>query len=134
MDKKNNTINRDVSVSEFQIWKANSNKTVSELRESITKRVGGQYLPRALSNETRKRILLQITNTRNITKIVDELNHIKVRSWIAEGYDFNYNGNGNRHYGFLKEELQRIEFKLQQMGVEKQYEIETENPDRWRPK
>jgi hypothetical protein len=130
MGKKNTTINRNVSVSDFQVWRANNDKTVKHLRKSITERVGGQYLPRALSKETRKKILLSLTERRTNETVIDSLEHTKVRSWIAERCNFEYNPNDDRHYGFLKEELQKIEFVLQQREINNEYEVEAENPKR----
>jgi len=130
MGKKNTTINRNVSVSDFQVWRANDDRTVKELRQSITRRVGGQYLPRALSKETRKNLLLSLSERDANESVISSLEHKKVRLWIAEKCDIEYEPSGKRHYGFLKKELQKIEYILEERNINKDVEIETDNPSR----
>jgi len=130
MGKKNTTINRNVSVSDFQVWRANDDRTVKELRQSITRRVGGQYLPRALSKETRKNLLLSLSEREVSESVISSLEHKKVRLWIAEKCNIEYEPSEERHYGFLKKELQKIEYVLKEQNINKDVKIESDNPSR----
>lgn len=126
MDKKNTTINREVSISKFNQWRAEDTRNTSNIRKSITKRVGGVYLPRCLSSETRKYIIRNLTETSET--LIEQLNHIKQRYWISELCEFQYCGDNGRCYTFNKIELQKIDFTLKQNNINQNSDIEEEPP------
>lgn len=125
--------NRDVNVTEFTIYKANNNRTRDELRQSITKRVGGQYLPRAISNETRVNIIKSLDPEPVYNSILESKNHIQLRKWIGDicGFDYDYTKeNCTRAYTLNRNELQHIDYMLDKHDIDGDFEINTENPKR----
>lgn len=109
--------------------RAQDDRLVDDLRQSITRRVDGQYLPTVLSRETLAGVIEALDESPHIGAVTADLNYEALRHWVADCCELDYNlASEDRYYPFRKRELQAIDYELADAGLEPTAEIETDNP------
>lgn len=122
---------RSSLISETERRQARDDRTVADLRQDICRRLegDGQYLPRVLSRATVVAILDRLDDdTRQLERVAADLNHIKLRRWLADLVGFYYEPTGGRGYTLRKDELQQVDYALADAGYAASADIDTSPP------